>query len=473
MRIVILGAGMIGVHIARELIAEKREVVLIEKDAETAAVASSELDCLVLNEDGSRPEVLRKAGIEKADWFLALTGADEANIVACGLVAAENKRVRTVARVDNPFYASLSGAQSKAFGLDTIVSPTLETAKAVVRIVEQGFAEDIVPLHEGRLQLRYQAPALLPRASGKALKSLRGDGEGDFLVAAVARDGGLLIPDGEYVVSDEDGLYLLGTPQALDGLAGQVEGVRAAAKRILIIGASRVGARLVERLTERERERAKSLGALIKRAIGEARKARRQLFVLETDRDAAKRLAKSNQGVEVTQADSSEEGVLEKAGVAKADLVICATESQTFNILTAKLAKSLGAKKSVAIALNDRFKALAPSLEVDAVVSVKSAIAAAVLELVRRAHIRTIHDFFEDDVEIVELELDRESAACGRALKDLSLPKGVLVVFALQGGRMVVPSGSTMLQGGDTVGFVARKAAIAGLERVFGGAGGA
>jgi len=167
MRILILGAGMIGVHIARELIAEKREVVLIEKDAETAAVASSELDCLVMNEDGSRPEVLRKAGIEKADWFLALTGADEANIVACGLVAAENKRVWTVACVDNPFYAALSGVQSKAFGLDTIVSPTLETAKAVVRIVEQGFAEDIVPLHEGRLQLRYQAPGSLPRASAR------------------------------------------------------------------------------------------------------------------------------------------------------------------------------------------------------------------------------------------------------------------------------------------------------------------
>ena len=89
MRIIILGAGMIGINIARELIEEKREVIIIEKDPEVSGIVSNELDCMVINDDGSKPEVLRKAGTASASWFLALTGSDEVNIVSCGHQFAE------------------------------------------------------------------------------------------------------------------------------------------------------------------------------------------------------------------------------------------------------------------------------------------------------------------------------------------------------------------------------------------------
>jgi len=99
MKIIIVGAGKIGTHIAQEFIKENRDVVLIEKDTEIARIASNNLDCLVINEDGTSAEVLKKAGIAKTDWFLALTGSDESNIVSCGLVSAEYPEIRTVARV--------------------------------------------------------------------------------------------------------------------------------------------------------------------------------------------------------------------------------------------------------------------------------------------------------------------------------------------------------------------------------------
>ncbi len=106
-----IGAGMIGLQIARELMEERRDIVIVEKNPEVARRAGEELDCMVLNEDGSRPETLRKAGATEADWFLALTSSDEVNIVACGLVAAESPAVRTLARVESPYYSSLSEAR--------------------------------------------------------------------------------------------------------------------------------------------------------------------------------------------------------------------------------------------------------------------------------------------------------------------------------------------------------------------------
>lgn len=96
MYVVIVGAGMVGVKIARELIEEKRDVVIIEKNAELARRVDNELDCLVINDDGSRPEALREARVQAADWFIALTGSDAVNIVACGLVSADSPSTRTI-----------------------------------------------------------------------------------------------------------------------------------------------------------------------------------------------------------------------------------------------------------------------------------------------------------------------------------------------------------------------------------------
>ncbi|HOV64889.1 MAG TPA: NAD-binding protein, partial [Spirochaetia bacterium] len=243
---------------------------------------------------------------------------------------------------------------------------------------------------------------------------------------------------------------------------GPVAEVRRSVKRVLIIGATKIGELLVERLLAPGRF--KGLRSIFK--------GKHIVTVLDNSKEGGKRLARLFEGADIIQGDSAEEGILEKVGVDKADLVVCASESQTFNILTAQLAKTLGAAKSIAIASNDRYKPLSTTLDVDALVSIKSVVTASVLELVRRAHIRTIHDFFEDDVEIVELSVDSNSPAAGKPLKLLNLPKGVLVGFALKGDHAVIPSGNTVLEGGDTVAFIAPKNAIADIEQVFGGESG-
>jgi trk system potassium uptake protein TrkA len=237
------------------------------------------------------------------------------------------------------------------------------------------------------------------------------------------------------------------------------------ARRVLVIGATKMSERLIQRLLEGERARGRGVIGMLKGML----KGKRLITFMDASRDEGKRFARAFQGIDVFFGDSSEEGLLEKAGIDKADLVVCATESQTYNILTAQLAKTLGAGKSVAITLNDRYLALGATLEVDALVSVKSVVAASVLELVRKAHIRTIHGFFEDDVEIVELVIGPNSPAAGKQLLELTLPKGTLVAFAIKGEQMVVPKGSTVLDHGDTVAFIVRKNAIPGLERAFGG----
>jgi trk system potassium uptake protein TrkA len=468
MRVVIIGAGMIGVHIARELVEEKRDVVLVEKDPEVARIAGNDLDCLVINDDGSRPEVLRKAGTSKAAWFLALTGSDEVNILACGLVAAESKDVRTIARVENPFYTALSKQQRDAFGLDVIVDPAMETADAISRIIAEGFAEAVVPLHDGQLQLRTVPATGIADFIGKPLRAIKHQTGVDFLIAAVARKSGIIVPSGDTVIEESDKLYVLGTPQGLDSLIGPVAGLGNRLKRIVVIGATRTGRRLVDRLMAGYGERSKG----VRRLIGRLFKDRPLITIVESNREAAKAMAKDCQGPDVLCGDPSESGILEQAGVGRADLVVCVTGSQTFNIISAQLAKHLGAAKSIAVTTNERYMALGPGMAVDAMVCDKSAVAAAVLEMIRRARIRTIHDFYEDDVEILELRIAKDSVASGRRLLDMSIPKRVLIGYVIRGKDIVVPKGDTVLQGGDTLGLVAHKQSITGIEAAFGGVDG-
>lgn len=460
MRIVIVGAGKVGIQIARELIEEKRDVVVIEKNPDIARLVDNELDCLVINADGTMPEALRQARTESADWFIALTGSDAANIVACGLVAAESSDTRTIARVETPFYSALSPAQRSAFGLDYLVNPAMETARFLVRILEDGFAEAVVPLHDGRLQLRTLLASQSAPYVGKSLVEIRLSKSLPFLVVAIVREGAVIVPKGDNRVLGGDCLYVLGEPAILDELLGRVEGIADEARRILILGATRIAERLVECLGERPRGATNGLRRIFRR--------KPDITLMDKSSDECRRLARVFQDISILLGDSTEEGVLEGANVDRADLFIAATESQSRNVITAQLAKTLGAKKTIAITMNHRYQALAQELDVDSIICLNDAVASSVLATVRRAHIRTIYGFYEGDVEIVELTVAATSPMVSQALRDLELPREVLVAFVFRGDAVIVPSGVTILEAGDVIGLVAQKRNIAVLEGIFG-----
>jgi len=231
------------------------------------------------------------------------------------------------------------------------------------------------------------------------------------------------------------------------------------------LGATRTSERLIQKLLEKDENLSQSFTERIRSLF----MSRRNITFMDSSREECKRMARDYQQIEVVCADATEEGVVEELGLARADLVVCCTESQTFNILIAQLSKHLGAKKSLAITLNDRFQGLSSQKAVDALVSVKNVMAAAVLQLVRKGQIRTIHDFYEDNVEIVELELASDSPAVGKKVMELALPRRSLMAYLLRNQELLVPKGQTLLEANDTVAFIVHKTSIPALEVQFGG----
>ena len=143
MKAVIVGGGLVGSQLARHLIQEKSDVVLIERNEETARHASNRLDCLVIQDEGNNLAALEEAGIDKADALICVTDSDEVNMITCGLASIRNPNLVKIARVRNSDYANLGKVEAPVLGIDYIVHPDVEAAKAIIRAIEHGALGDV------------------------------------------------------------------------------------------------------------------------------------------------------------------------------------------------------------------------------------------------------------------------------------------------------------------------------------------
>ncbi len=464
MKVVIIGAGVVGQHISRQLTDEKKDVVLVEKNPEVARAVINELDCMVINDDGSRLDVLQKAGVEDADYFIALTGTDEVNMVTCGMVSGEFNKPKTIARVRNSYYSSLSISKRAFMGIDHIINPEIEAANTIVRTIEEGVVSDLYTVHEDKLQLRtFQVPENSV-FTNKEIKAVRQELRLDFLISAVVRDEVLIVPSGDLEILPRDILYILGSPETLNRLFGTLRDSDLKLQKIAIVGGTRITEYIIQALKRENWNKVKSftnfLSSLVKANA-------RDITVIEKYRDKAKYFSQLFPDITVLNRDAAEEGMLEEEGITNCDLLITVTEFQSLNFMTAMLGKHLGIKKTMALLINSSYSKLCEKGGVDAIVGLKAAVVNSILNIVRKANIKTLHSFYEDELELVELRISSASKPAEKSVQDINLPKGALILFISRNGEHIIPSGSTVLKSGDQVGIIVRKDSISKLESIF------
>ncbi len=465
MRIVIIGAGMVGQRIAKALLAEDRDVVLIEKDAETARIALNELDSMVIHADGFSAEALDAAGLSEAELFVALTGSDEANIVACGLAAARFPSVRRLALVSNPYYLELPSGSKATMGVDELINPDVETADRIVHAISEGIERGLVLL-PGQLRMRPVQVGKDSPLAGKSLPELRRGAERPFLIPALVRRGDFLIPSGRDSLLPGDLAYVLAEESAFELLLGAHKQERI--RRIVLVGGTRTAEFVIERLAGSERR----LGIFGRLARGFSRERPPELTLIERDGLRAKELARSYPELLVQNLTVSADSEEVESLLGGADLVATLTDSQSLNLMTAFRAKRLGAGKTIALVQTESYRKLAPALEVDAVMSLEESVVNTVLAEARRARIRTLHSFSEAEADIIELHVAADSTAAGKRLRELERLREALVLYVLRAEEAIIPDGETRIAAGDRLCLIARRSMLAKLERYFGGGNG-
>ncbi|QJB57798.1 Trk system potassium transporter TrkA [Pseudodesulfovibrio sp. zrk46] len=449
MRIIIIGAGEVGYHVAQRLAVENKEVVVIDKSSEALRKLAEASDVQTIQGSGSSPEILEQAGISKADIFLAVTDSDEINLIACFFAnMLAGPEVTKLARVRSGMYTSYKHLlMDEGAGITKIINPDEEVVNSVLRLMSVPGAVEINEFAEGKIRLiGINLPDDSP-VMGTKLLHLRekiGDELG-IVIAALVRDGELIIPSGLDEIKPGDVVYFVcdirDQEEIVKRLGIDVEPVR----EVMIIGGGNIGYKLAKaldnkyyhtRLLENRQKRCEFLSERLDRPI-------------------------------VLMGDSTDQEILREENIQDMDMVISVTGDEETNILTCLLAKSLGAKRTVTRVNNFGYMPLIEPIGIDYVVCPRQSAINSLLHFIRRGKIISSVNIRGEEAEALEAVAHDGSPIVGKAVKDINFPRGCLILCFQRKDEVVIPRGDTVVEPEDRLIIISTRQNIPKVEKVL------
>jgi trk system potassium uptake protein TrkA len=443
MKIVIIGAGEVGYHIAKALY-KTNDVVVVDK-SESACARADELDVHVIQGNGANVSILHDL-LERADLLVAVTGSDEVNIVACmasKLIVKDKDKLKTVARVSNPDYIDKPVAKRPQIGIDIMVCPELSLASEVAKILAIPSAIDAEYFADGKVEMMEFVVPDDHSLVGKQMQELHL--ANCCIVSALFRNAEVIIPHGEDMIEGNDHIVVIGKPASMKevrDLFGEKEGKRS---KVMIIGGGVVGFYLAKMVAKSDFD----------------------LKIIESDKERSAIIAQELPEVLVLHGDGTDLSLLKEEGVSEMDVVISVTNSDEKNLLCALLAKQLGVKKVIARSDRAEYVSLFEMVGVDSAVSPRQATINEVLKLTFGQGIESITTIEGEQAEIIEYTTSKKSKIVGKPLKNVKFPAGAIVSMVVHKGNTVVPRGEYVIEEGDRVVVFALQSANAEVERLF------
>jgi len=446
MRVIIVGAGEVGFHLAERLSMEAQDVVVVETDPDRAERASQLLDVLTVVGNGASIPVLEEAGIRDARMLLAVTSMDEVNLISC-LAATRMGVDYTIARISNPdYYTKGSVLSRERLGIDLMINPEREAARETFQLLQSAAATDVANFAQGQVQLVGLVVKDGAQIAGKSVARLGVElKEFHYVLAAIVRGGDTIIPKGSSRVEAGDHIYVLSPTQEVPSIPPLAGYEPFNLKRVMIAGGSAEGLFLAELLERHGIE----------------------CTILDRDRRRCLELAESLPKSLVLHGDATDTELLEMEGVAGLDGYVAATGHDETNLLSALVAKSVGARKVVSLIERFDYLPLVPKVGLDAAVSPRMSAVNAILRYVRRGRVMTVATLKGIDAEAIEFRVTAEAPIANRTLAELEFPAGAIIGTIIRGEAIVIPRGGDTVLPGDEVIVFALPEAVPEIEKLF------
>ncbi|WP_129598512.1 Trk system potassium transporter TrkA [Methanohalophilus profundi] len=443
MKIIVIGAGEVGYHIAKSLYLEN-DLVIIDED-EDACLRVDEFDVQVIQGNGANAAILEKVLIG-ADLLVAVTGDDEVNIVSCmaaKLIKQSNKNFKTMARVSNPDYIDRPVAKRTQVGIDVMVCPELALASEVADILSIPSAIDSESFADGKVKMMEFVVKDNSNIAGKHLRDV--DLLDCCIVSALFRGSQLIIPHGEDIIQAGDHIVIIGKTEAMKDISSFFGEINKSRSRVMIIGGGVVGFYLAQLLEN----------------------TRLNVKIIEKGRHRSEMVADNLQKALVLRGDGSDLNLLKEEGVGEMDVVISVTDSDEKNLLCSLMAKQLGAKKVIVRADHFDYVPLFEMVGVDRAVSPREATVNEVLKLTMGTGIEALTTIEGEKAEIIEYTVSSKSRVTGKLLKDMNFPDDSLVSMVVHGGVTIIPRGNYRIREGDHLLVFSLPTAHQAVEKLF------
>ena len=442
MRIIIVGGGEVGYGLSQAL-AARNEVVVVDH-APQAGDRFEKLDVEFIAGGGTTAEVLRRAGVEQAQAFIACTGLDEVNIVACGM-ANQLGSPQTICFVSREDFLSLPEGREglELFGIDRVVWPEAQLAEDIERIVVSPGAVDAETFEKGAVRLlEYRLEAGSPLTE-QPLTDL--DLPHGALLVAVRRGETFFIPRGDTRLTAGDKVVVMGTPDAMATVQRRVTpGAGEGQQLVTIIGGGDVGLKLAERLDSM-------------RSV--------QLRIIEREQPRGEMLAARLRHALVLNGDGTDLSLLEAEDIGRSDVLVSVIDNDEKNLLASLLGRQLGVRRIITRVSKTANLRLFERVGVDVAISARGAAVASVLHHLEGGQASLLAVLEEGEGRILEVQVPPDYHS--RPLRELNAPRDSIVASILRGSEVIVPRGTDVLRAGDRLLVFSTRAAAEHVRTFF------
>ncbi len=451
MKVIVCGAGQVGYNIARYLAGAGNDVTVIDQQRELTAKIGESLDIQAIAGHASHPDTLSAAGADDAEILIAVTHADEVNMVACQVAHSLFNVPVKIARIRQQNYLEPQWAklfQREHLPIDVVISPEREIAEAIATRLEVPGATSVISFAEGRVRLiasRCNQNCPILDTPLRQLTFLFPDLH--MVCVGITREDRFFVPTGDDHLQVGDEAYYVVDTEHVDRAMRAFGHEEKIAERIVIAGGGNVGLFLAQAL--------------------EGRSPAASVSLIETDPERARFVADKLPKSVVLNGDARSRDIHGEANICTADAIVSVTNDDEVNIMASLLAKRSGCRKALALVNNNAYSSLLGTLAVDVMINPRETTVSSVLLHVRRGRIRSAYTIRDGEAEVFEAEVLETSPLVGQTLQEARLPSGVIVGAIQRGDEVLVPRSDTTIRTGDRVVIVARASVVKKAEKLF------
>ncbi len=451
MNILILGAGEVGATLAENLAKEPNtNITIVDTDPSRLKKLQDNADIRTVCGLASHPNVLRKAGADDTEIFIAVTNSDEVNMVACQMAHTLFRIPRKISRIRSSAYLNEEGLFSdKSIPIDVPIAPEQLVTNSLKRLLEFPGALQVMDFADGKVQLVCVKAFDGGPMIGHQIKEIRKHMPSvDARVAAIYRQGGAIEPTADTRIKPNDEVFFIAAKENIKPVMKELRRVDTAYKRIIIAGGGNIGERFALAIEKRYNVK------LIERSLE-----RCEYLTENLDRTL------------VTHGSASDKALLEELDIDRTDVFLALTNDDEANIMASLLAKKLGAKKVITLITNPNYVDLIQGENIDVAISPQLITIGKLLTYIRKGDVSSVHTLRRGAAEALELVVHgdpKTSRIIGRSLGNITLPKGVTIGAIVRGEEVLIAHKHIVVQNEDhLIMFLVDRRQIEEVDRIF------
>ena len=447
MKIIIAGAGEVGLHLSKLLSFESHDITLIDNNDINLIDGENYIDIKVINGDSSSISTLGQANVKDSDLVIGVTASESINFLTCSLSKQLGAK-RTIARITNPEFISDNSIDFKKLGIDEIISPEHLAANEIKLLVNDSAFTNSHDFEDGELKMmaaRIQTDAPFV---GKKVQEAASVYPGiKFMPIAIERSGSqsAIIPRGNTLFKKDDHVYFITCDDGVDELYKLMGTKKDKLQNIMILGGGRVGFKVAQELSEE--------GYSVK--------------LVEINNDKAEKIADQLNNVLVLNLDGTRVDLLSEENLDQMDAFISTTGDSQKNIMSCLMAKSKKIKKTIALVDDSDYFELSESIGVDTLINKKLLAANEIFRFIRKGNILELNKLNNMNAEVLEFLVSSNSKVIGKKIKDINFPRSAIIGGVIRDDKGLIALGDFQIKEGDKVLICSLYEGISKVEKLF------